>query len=82
MTIKKLTELTEDMNDCLTAMVTHLTRLEILCEKMGVNPKYRQEYGEFMIDWGVNITKFGNLSVERTELMKEMTTDGHNKTTT
>ncbi len=68
----ELKQLQEERNDCLLAMLTHLKRFKILCEKMEVPSELLMEYGEFMIDWGNNMAKFGTLSKEQCVLYMEM----------
>ena len=69
MDYKRLAEITGEINDCLQAMLTHLNRFKILIDKLEViEPERRLEFGEFFIDWGTNITRFGNLYKEQADL--------------
>ena len=87
MPYERLAEITDEMNICMETTVTHLRRFKILCDKAEIPPGIRQEFGEFFVDWGTNLTRYGKLLSEHTELLLPLIDDlkeyenGHNETT-
>jgi hypothetical protein len=64
----EFTKNSEEINNTIAAMTTYLKRHEILLDKILDNyclsPELLEELGEFLIDWGECLTKFGELRKE------------------
>ena len=82
MSLEKIVQLTDDVNDVFEAMLTHLQRSNILHRKIVdcVPSQYLEEYGEFLIDWGNTLTKFVELDRERIHLLYDMVVDDKEET--
>ncbi len=65
MSIERLVNIQEELVDSGEATITHLRRFSILCGKAEFPPELIQELNEFVVDWGNNLTKFGELLKEQ-----------------
>ena len=68
MSIKRLVDVQEELVDSTEAMITHMRRFSILCDKAKFPPELWQELNEFVVDWGNILTKYGDLLTEQGEL--------------
>jgi len=71
----KLLQQTKEIVNTLEVMITYTRRHKILIEKLinyDLPPSFLEEFGEFLIDWGKVLTKYGELNKERDNLLKEI----------
>ncbi len=67
--IERLADVQEELLDSTETLLTHLRRFSILCGKAKFPPELWQELNEFTVDWGNNLTKFGDLLREQGDLL-------------
>ncbi len=62
---------TNEIGDTLEAVITYLRREKILIDKLipFLPPSHLEEWGEFLVDWGRILTKFGTQNRERDTLL-------------
>ena len=69
MPIERLADIQEELVDSIEAMITHTRRFGILCGKAKFPPEIRDEFNELVVDWGNNLTNFGDLLREQGALL-------------
>ena len=70
----ELIKLTNEMSDALEAINTYLKREKILIDRLipFLPPSHLEEWGEFLIDWGKVLTRFGQTSKKRDILLMKI----------
>ena len=77
MSLERLTQIQEERNDVMYAMITHMERCNILLKKIAefIPPRYLEEFGECLADQGKDMMAFGDLTVEETKVMIDYVND-------